>query len=95
MSLDPRGLMANHLTVQGWILFHLARYEEALVAFEQALGGGGAEYDAFAYEGLGQTLAQLKRYEEAVAAFDQALRLEPEDEYLLRAKQRVLTKLHH
>ncbi|MFL5588082.1 MAG: tetratricopeptide repeat protein [Ktedonobacteraceae bacterium] len=60
---------------EGYALWNLKRYEEALAAFEQAL-----RLDpnlASAYYNKGKALLDLNRPEEALAAFEQALRLDP------------------
>jgi tetratricopeptide (TPR) repeat protein len=56
---------------------HAQRYEEAIVAYDQAIRLD-PNY-VFAYTNKGDALNGLKRYEEAIAACDQALRLDPND----------------
>jgi serine/threonine protein kinase len=51
------------------------RYEEALVAYEQALHLG--PNNVVTYNHKGNILRDLKRYEEALAAYEQALCLDP------------------
>lgn len=51
------------------------RYEEALVAFEQALSLD--PHDAGAWYNKGETLYNLKHYEEALAAYEQVIQLQP------------------
>ncbi len=53
------------------------RYEEALVAYEQALRLEPA--NILASIGKGDALRSLNRYEEALVAYEQALRLEPDN----------------
>jgi tetratricopeptide (TPR) repeat protein len=53
----------------------LKRYEEALVAYEQAIHLDPSY--AAAYYGKGKTLLALKRYEEALVAYEQAAHLDP------------------
>jgi tetratricopeptide (TPR) repeat protein len=60
---------------EGIALYDLKRYDEALVAYEQAI-----RLDpnfAIAYYGKGVALRNLKRYDEAIAAYEQAIRLDP------------------
>ena len=65
---------------EGWLdeaKTHLnaKRYEEALVACEQAIRLD--PNDAWAYSNKSIALNNLKRYEEALVAFEQAIRLDP------------------
>lgn len=50
-------------------------YEQALIAYEQALFQNST--DATAYRGKGNALAGLARYDEALAAYEQAIALAP------------------
>ena len=56
-------------------LLELKRYEEALTAYEQAIGLD--PNNALAYSNKGYALLELKRYEEALAACEQAISLDP------------------
>jgi tetratricopeptide (TPR) repeat protein len=58
-----------------WSLYHLSRYSEARIAFEQALRDA-PEWHGL-HSGLGWTYLRLGRKAEARAAFQRALDLEP------------------
>jgi tetratricopeptide (TPR) repeat protein len=58
-----------------WSLYHLGRYDEARVAFEQGLREA-PEWHGL-HTGLGWTYLRLGRKAEARAAFQRALDLEP------------------
>nr|HET6901226.1 tetratricopeptide repeat protein [Ktedonobacteraceae bacterium] len=60
---------------EGYALDELKRYEEAIVAFDQAIRLD--PNDVLAYNNKGLVLNNLKRYEEAIAAYEQAIRLDP------------------
>ena len=60
---------------EGDVLYNLKRYEEALVAYEQAIRLD-PNY-VLAYDNKGDALYRLKRYEEALVACEQAIRLDP------------------
>jgi tetratricopeptide (TPR) repeat protein len=60
---------------EGYALYNLKRYEEALTAYEQAIRLD-PNY-ALAYYNRGIALNELKRYEEALSAYEQAIRLNP------------------
>jgi tetratricopeptide (TPR) repeat protein len=76
---------------EGIALENLKRYDEALVAYEQA-----NRLDpnfASAYNGKGVALENLKRYQEALAAYEQAIRLDPNYATAYRGKGLTLDKL--
>ena len=71
--------------------FDLKRYEEALVAYDQAI-----RLDpnlASAYNTKGVVLLILQRYEEALATFEQTIRLDPSLAYAYNNKGVALRKL--
>ncbi len=73
-------LIAPRRTKEQWLqasntLRELKRYEEALLADEQAISLDPAFPPAHSSKGI--TLYYLKRYDEALAAFEHALRLDP------------------
>ncbi len=59
----------------GSIYLNTKRYQEALLAFEQAIQLD--PNDAVIYNGKGLALSNLNRYGEALAAYEQAIRLDP------------------
>jgi tetratricopeptide (TPR) repeat protein len=67
---------ANVRAKVAWSLYHLGRYDEALVAFEQALRDAPDWHGI--HGGIGWTHLRLGRKTEARAAFERALRLNPE-----------------
>ena len=62
---------------EGYKLYELKHYEEALFAFNEAIRLNLSS--AVAYIGKGAALSELKRYEEALVALDEAIRLAPND----------------
>jgi serine/threonine protein kinase len=76
---------------EGYALLNLKRYEEALVAYEQAIRLD-PNY-ASAYHKKGEALYTLKRYEEALVAYEQALRLNPNYAYAYNNKGNALYNL--
>jgi serine/threonine protein kinase len=60
---------------EGLALGKLNRYEEALVAYEQAIRLNPNDAGAYYYKGV--ALGELKRYEEELVAYEHALRLNP------------------
>ena len=60
---------------KGIILFNLARYDESLQAFNQAIKL--SPQDADNWNSKGAVLAQLGRYNQAIKCFDLAARLDP------------------
>lgn len=68
--LDP-----NSLHTLGYIYLGLGRYEDALIAFRDAINQG-LGYTAV-YRDLGDTYAGLGRYEEAISAYQQYLEFDP------------------
>ena len=70
-------LLANEWLEEGNALGEHKRYEEALVAYDQAIHLDSNF--APAYHNKGNALNELKRYEEALAAYERAIRLDPND----------------
>src|SRR5262249_59266869 len=60
------------------------RFEQALLAFDEALATAPDDRDAAAGKGL--LLQKLKRHAEALAAFDRGLSFAPQDLLLLASK---------
>jgi hypothetical protein len=60
---------------RGNILLRCKKYEEALIAYEDALRIDRDIADMYFYQSRGDALQYLKRYEEALAAYEQAIRL--------------------
>jgi tetratricopeptide (TPR) repeat protein len=89
-------LLVSLKTKEDWLkdgtdFENLKRYEEALVAFEQAI-----RLDpnfAAAYNRKGYALIELKHYEEALVAFEQAIRLDPNFAAAYNGKSYVLIEL--
>ncbi len=83
-------------TAQQWLeegktFYQLKKYEEALVAFEQAI-----RLDPnlpSAYNSKGIALSNLQRYEEALVAYEQAIRLNPNLALAYRSKGLALYSL--
>lgn len=73
-------------------MYDVIRYDEAVAAFEESLQQG-ADYDSYAYEGLGRTFAKLHRYQEALEAFDHALALDPDNQEVAMAKREILPNI--
>ncbi|SRR6266487_566262 len=84
-------LKANEWLEEGIALDALKRYEEAIVAYDQAIH----LYPNYApaYHNKGVALYLLKRYEEAIAACDQAIRLDPNYALAYHNKGNALGKL--
>jgi tetratricopeptide (TPR) repeat protein len=66
-------------------------YEEALVAYDQAIRLDPQFTDA--YSSKGNALYMLKRYEEALVAYDQAIRLDPQLAHVYSSKGNALYML--
>ena len=75
---------------EGNNLYYLKRYDEALVAFEQALRHNPNAVSA--YIGKGNTLVKLKRYDEALAAYEKAIYLKPTEASAFSGKGKALIK---
>jgi len=60
---------------EGWTLYRLERYDEALAAFDQSIRLKSNSTDS--WNGKGWALYRLERYGEALAAFDQSIRFDP------------------
>jgi tetratricopeptide (TPR) repeat protein len=59
---------------QGYSLYELGRYEEALISYDKAIDLDAN--DATTWLNRGVTLDKLERYEEALASYDQAIELD-------------------
>src|SRR6266851_1267496 len=62
---------------EGLQYYRAKRYEEALLALEQAIRLD--PNDVLAQNSKGAALRDLHRYEEALSAFEQSIRLNPDD----------------
>src|SRR5207302_1518435 len=83
-------LLTKQRLHEGALLFSSARYEEALVAYEEAIRLDHS--NALAYSGKGAILYTFKRYEEALTAYEQAIRLAP-NEITYNSKGNILNQL--
>lgn len=86
----------NQQAAQQWrekgdTLLNQHRYEEAIVAYDQAIRLDPS--NAAIYCNKGNALYGLKCYQEAIAAYDQALRLDPNDVLAYRNKGTALKQL--
>jgi len=77
--------------IAGGTYLNAKRYQEALLAFEQAIQLD--PNDAVIYNGKGLALSNLNRYGEALAAYEQAVQLNPGFENAYINKAYVLFKL--
>lgn len=84
---------ATELYQQGETLANLQRYDDALAAYDRAIGIRQDFPEA--WKGRGQMLAQLQQYQPALDAFDRAIQLDPQSSeswsdrgYLLNEWQR-------
>ena len=77
--------------IAGSTYLNTKRYQEALLAFEQAIQLD--PNDAVIYNGKGLALSSLNRYGEALAAYEQAIQLNPGFENAYINKAYVLYKL--
>ncbi len=78
---------------KGAALFLLERYEESLVAYEQAIQASSDHPDARYYYGKASVLRKLQRDEECLAAYDEAIRLNPRRVLVYKEKANLLQKL--
>jgi tetratricopeptide (TPR) repeat protein len=69
---------------KGDVLADRGKYEEALLAYEQALQLDPGK--AMIYNNKGVALADLGKYEEALVAYEQALQLDPNQALAFTAK---------
>lgn len=76
---------------EGKTYYHAKRYQEALVAYEQAIRLNPNHTRA--YHNQGAALYFLKRYQEALAAYEQAIRLNPNNADNYYSKSLTLEKL--
>ncbi|MFH0966686.1 MAG: tetratricopeptide repeat protein, partial [Methanobacteriota archaeon] len=65
----------TELLDKGMTLLGLAKYDDALFAFDRAIGINSSDY--VAWTGKGYVLLQLGNYEGAIAAFDKATKINP------------------
>ncbi len=90
-------LLAKHpndaalIRARGDMLYSQKKYDEALVAFQQAREL--APQDARILNAQGNALESLKRYEEAIAAYTRAIEIEPDSAYLYRNRANQLLDL--
>ena len=82
---------AQQCLAEGNDLYKAKRYEEALVACEQAIRLDPSY--VLAYYNKGYVLHELKRYEEALVAYEQAIRLAPNNAGTYHNKGSVLRDL--
>jgi tetratricopeptide (TPR) repeat protein len=76
---------------EGNALNNLKRYEEAIIAYDQAIRLDPNVTSA--YHNKGYALDNLKRYEEAIATYDQAIRLDPTYAFAVVGKGYALNNL--
>ncbi|MBK8137666.1 MAG: tetratricopeptide repeat protein [Chloroflexi bacterium] len=90
---EPEGLplAARELVDKGYSLTELGRYEEALVAYDQAIAQQPGL--SWAWARKGRTLRLLERYEEALACYDTALELQPRYAWAWNGKGVILERL--
>ena len=79
------------LKIAGDTYLNTKRYQEALLAFEQAIQLD--PNDAVIYNGKGLALSKLNRYGEAIIAYEQAIRLNPNNADTYFNKGNVLDEL--
>lgn len=94
MSKKSNDLMQNNssfLDTYAWILFRLARYDEALVWIDKALAAGG-DKSATVVEHRGDVLIMLKRTDEALVEWNKALKLGEQTELL---KKKITDKKYY
>jgi protein O-mannosyl-transferase len=72
IALDPTS--ARHRIAYGWLLARQARYDEAIVEYEEAIK---IAPDALAYFSLGSALEEQHKLSQAAAAYQQTLKLAP------------------
>lgn len=90
---EPRGLplAARELIDKGYSLTELGRYDEALVAYDQAIA---QQPDlSWAWARKGRTLRLLERYEDALACYDRALEIQPRYAWAWNGKGVILERL--
>ncbi len=75
-SINATDNMLFNWTSQGYILLDQYKYEDALVAFDNALDINKSY--AAAWRGKGSALNDMGNYSEALQAYDEALELNPE-----------------
>lgn len=91
---EPEGLplAARELIDKGYSLTELGRYEEALVAYDQAIT---QQPDlSWAWARKGRTLRLLERYDDALACYDKALELQPRYAWAWNGKGVILERLN-
>jgi tetratricopeptide (TPR) repeat protein len=76
---------------RGKLLYEQHRYEQALIAFQQAIADNPDQYEPLLYQAY--TLMQLDRYSEALGLADRLLHSEPDDPYILHLKAQILNHL--
>lgn len=90
---EPEGLplAARELIDKGYSLTELGRYDEALIAYDQAIA---QQPDlSWAWARKGRTLRLLERYQEALECYDRALELQPRYAWAWNGKGVILERL--
>ena len=94
MSKKSNDLMKNNasfLDTYAWILFRLARYDDALIWIDKAITAGGLK-SATVIEHRGDVLIKLNRTEEAIEEWNKASKMSDQSELL---KKKINTKQYH
>jgi tetratricopeptide (TPR) repeat protein len=94
MSQKSNDLMksnASFLDTYAWILFRLARYDDALIWIEKAITAGGSK-SVTVIEHRGDVLIKLNRTEEAIEEWNKAAKMAEPSELL---KRKINTKQYH
>jgi tetratricopeptide (TPR) repeat protein len=90
---EPEGapLLARELIDKGYSLTELGRYEEALVAYDQAIE---QQPDlSWAWARKGRTLRLLERYTDSLSCYDKALALQPRYAWAWNGKGVILERM--
>jgi predicted negative regulator of RcsB-dependent stress response len=82
---------ASFLDTYAWILFRLARYDDALIWIEKAITAGGSK-SVTVIEHRGDVLIKLNRTEEAIEEWNKAAKMAEPSELL---KRKINTKQYH
>jgi tetratricopeptide (TPR) repeat protein len=82
--------MAQAHEWKGRTLWYLGRYEEALLAYEEALRLDTSDEDL--YVGKAGVLSSLKRFDEALTVCEQALQLAPANASVYKEKADILSR---
>lgn len=84
-------MQVHELIDKGYSLTELKRYDEALAAYDRAIGL--QQDNALAWARKGRALRLMERYEEALAACDRALEIFPRYGWAWRGKGLVLERM--